>query len=180
VKTNVTSSSSTRSTLNLSTTSAFTTNSIFTSKINCNFDQNTICEWQNSDTGDFNWKTQIGASQSLLTGPLLDHTTGSETGGYALIDALSGQKLKESAVIFSPFVNNTLSQGACFKFYYHMYGCDVNALHVYTQSKKSDTRMKLWQRRGNKGNKWILGYINIEPSDFDIRFLIEATVKSLK
>ena len=40
--------------------------------LNCNFDANSICKWQNDPTGQFRWTTNKGPTSTILTGPAFD------------------------------------------------------------------------------------------------------------
>ena len=38
----------------------------------CNFEENSICKWQNDATGQFNWSLNKGTTSTILTGPSFD------------------------------------------------------------------------------------------------------------
>jgi hypothetical protein len=154
-------------------------------KLDCDFDAQNTCQWQqNDEITAFKWQLRQSNSPSVLTGPTADHTTGSPTGVYLHIDAATAQHPNQFALLISPYVYNSYE---CLTFYYHMYGCDVNTLSVQFQqdvsfkNAKADSDLldvtNMWMRKGNKGNTWMLGYVRTTASPlYTIRYIFNATV----
>ena len=98
--------------------------------VDCDF-ESAMCNWR-QDAGDqFDWRLYSGQTPSVGTGPTADHTFGSDRGHYAYIQA-SGVRAGSSARLLSaPYAVG--AAGACFKFWYYMYGRSVNTLKLWTQ-----------------------------------------------
>jgi hypothetical protein len=146
--------------------------------LDCNFDCNCSCSWANDPTGDFNWVTNKGTTVTALTGPSVDHTTDSTNGFYAYIETSSPRKENDKARIVSPLVNINFF-GGCFKFFYHMFGSDINKLNVYMQTNNDPLANPIWKKQGNKGDVWISGSIYIYSQFSNIKFVIEGIVNKL-
>jgi hypothetical protein len=152
--------------------------------LDCNFECNCICEWQYDTTGQYNWTLNKGSTPNDLTGPNSDHTTESED-GYYLYAKSSILADSASARIISP-PSKIKSNGGCLKFFYHMYGADVDKLNVYLREANSNDNGKpIWQKYGNRGDKWLFGHVYVEDtySAFEknetiFNFVIEGTVCS--
>lgn len=52
----------------------------------------------------------------------------------------------------------------CLKFRYHMYGADMGRLSVYIQYGSELPQAPYWTKRGNQGNAWLVGEVNLNPS----------------
>ena len=51
----------------------------------CDFEDGDTCSWTNSQTDDFDWIVGRGGTPSFLTGPRIDHTTGTGAGKLYLL-----------------------------------------------------------------------------------------------
>ncbi|CAF0808194.1 unnamed protein product, partial [Brachionus calyciflorus] len=142
--------------------------------LDCNFDSNNTCYWIHDSTSDFKWELNKGRTQTLLTGPSYDHTTNSEFGYYAYIEATNAQ-VNSTARLQSPYLD-VASNGGCFKFFYHMFGRDIYALNIYSQLTSDINYGKpIWQKLGNQGDQWLLGQVYLERESFlKRRFIIEG------
>jgi hypothetical protein len=147
--------------------------------LDCNFECNCICQWEYDLTGQYNWTLNKGSTQNLLTGPSADHTTDSEDGYYLYSKSiLVDSSTPASARIISPY-SKIKSNGGCLKFFYHMYGADVDKINIYlTEANSNDNGKPVWQKYGNRGDKWLFGhvYVEAESSETDYKFIIEGTV----
>ncbi|XP_077978860.1 MAM and LDL-receptor class A domain-containing protein 1-like [Glandiceps talaboti] len=127
--------------------------------IDCDFEGGTIClSWSQASNDDFDWTWSMGSSPSTNTGPSVDHTTGTDQGGYVFIEASSPRVENDTARIESMTVSNTGSQ--CLEFWYHMYGPDVNTLNVYIQ-QNGNRGSPVWSRKGTHGDVWHYAYYNV-------------------
>ena len=51
----------------------------------CNFEDETLCEYDNMADSNFNWIVKSGAGPNLFTGPTFDHTYGNGYNGFYVI-----------------------------------------------------------------------------------------------
>ena len=66
------------------------------------------------------------------------------------------------------------SGNMCLKFYYHMYGADIDRLYVFINGDI------VFDRCGEKGNKWLLAAIDVSLSGkFVVRMIIVPSVTCL-
>jgi hypothetical protein len=85
---------------------------------------------------DFNWNRHSASTPSgPRTGPSSDHTyEGTSTGNYLYIEASSPRMENDTARLISPVLDKALTKsarfpGACFSFWYHMFGDDTGEMH---------------------------------------------------
>lgn len=140
----------------------------------CNFEAN-FCNWEQSNDDNFEWSLGNNGTSSSGTGPSLDHSTNTQLGRYAFIEArFESFPSKNSTLIIllyplisSPrlpgdkarlFYKDTLPKGGryCLKMFYHMYGNSIGTLNVYVVpvgENISPVYMK-WSEAGNQGDIW--------------------------
>nr|XP_054757008.1 MAM and LDL-receptor class A domain-containing protein 2-like [Lytechinus pictus] len=119
----------------------------------CDFETG-ICSWEQLGNDELDWYRFAGITPSSWTGPTRDHTTGLETGTYLYLEASNG-KFGDRARLGSP-VLLPIPQGSAtqceLRFYYHMYGENINTLTVYTREIVNGPLTVLWQRSGEIGD----------------------------
>ncbi|CAF4044180.1 unnamed protein product, partial [Rotaria sordida] len=143
---------------------------------NCDFEGDTFCGWENvKKTDQFDWEITSGPSSStFLSGPLSDHTLGTDDGSYGFIDTNRQRKLNDTAVLISHSMTDTSSNGMCFEFFYHMYGEGIGTLTVYLQ-KEGFQPIPMWTLSGEQADSWFQGKVGfVVNSDHSI--LIEAKI----
>ena len=149
--------------------------------LDCNFDANTLCDWYTDPASQFSWTLNKGPTNTILTGPSVDHTTTSSSGYYIYMNANSPQAQPNStAQVFSPYVKLKENEGGCLQFFYHMFGPDVNQLNLYTSAETAGVK-PVWQKKFNKGDKWLFGHFNIETTQAkssNILFVFEGVVSA--
>lgn len=136
---------------------------IFVISGSCDFEKDT-CSYQNLQTDDFDWLRHRGRSASASTGPSTDHTKGTSLGYYMYIETsnprVAGNKARFVSEVFPP-----KQTGSCYVFWYHMYGADVDTLNIYIllnqTSDTISTEALLWQQKGDNGDVWQNGQMNI-------------------
>ncbi|XP_059507175.1 IgGFc-binding protein-like [Stegostoma tigrinum] len=135
--------------------------------LNCNFDLD-LCSWTQSKKDDLDWKRISGSTPSAVTGPSYDHTS---TGGYYMyIEGNEGREGDKAQLVSAP-CNKTGDQ--CLRFWYHMYGVARSmALNVY-QLEVGQPPVLMWSERGNKGNQWLEGAVELHLSG-KAQIMIEA------
>lgn len=74
--------------------------------------------------------------------------------------------------------------GACFSFFYHMFGSDIGRLAVYHELTNTDEfpgeyGRPVWQKFGNHGNHWRHVQVFMQGSLVDqMRIIIEGVVSA--
>ncbi|XP_022096407.1 MAM and LDL-receptor class A domain-containing protein 1-like [Acanthaster planci] len=129
------------------------------SQYDCDFESG-WCVWQHATTGTFKWSRQQGSTWSVDTGPEYDHTTGTSQGYYVYIEA-SGQTPGAKAHMTSPDMTSA-TLGKCVRFWYHMFGPNIDTLNVLRRENGKDTVE--WTRKGDQGPKWTQGQVFIDGS----------------
>jgi len=85
--------------------------------------------WTTDPSTGFRWQVQSGTTSSTNTGPAVDHTTGTATGIYVYTEASSGSQGNE-AFLTSPCLDLAQMAAPEMRFWYHMYGVDIDKLAV--------------------------------------------------
>lgn len=147
-------------------------------KPQCNFEDGNAnggyCFWMNE--GPVKWIRNSGLTSSPKTGPTTDHTTG--RGMYLYINQANYSQPNLEAVLSSPLVTSTHENGgACFSFWYHMYGEDIGKLYVAVTN--ADTAMDSieFQISGSQGDEWKNAQITIDTQN-DAYIKIIAVTKT--
>ena len=70
------------------------------------------------------------------------------------IDAYKGNYGDKAELDFS-VSSSDIGKLSCLKFYYHMYGADINTLNIYNGNTRAFTK---W---GNQGDKWLTAKITL-------------------
>ena len=111
----------------------------------CTFESIDFCTWHNlrRPADDFDWLVAHGETDSVYTGPSVDHTFNDKFGYYAYIEASSPRQKGDRAILESTILMPTSSTGSCFSFWYHMYG-DIGALNVYILGVKATEPKWIW------------------------------------
>ncbi|XP_070566390.1 MAM and LDL-receptor class A domain-containing protein 1-like [Ptychodera flava] len=129
------------------------------SPVDCDFEGGSLCSsWSQATDDDFDWTWTTGSTPSTSTGPGVDHTTGTDQGGYIFIESSNPRVENDTARIESSTLSNTAN--LCLQFWYHMYGPDVGTLNVYIQ-ENSIRGNAVWTRKGTHGDVWHYGYYNL-------------------
>lgn len=85
-------------------------------------------------------------------------------GQYMFIETSSPRQPGDNAYLLSQPFDPTTSNGRCLMFWHHMKGASIGTLNVYLYTGNFSAMYLLWQRKGNKGDKWILGQVPIRSS----------------
>ncbi len=86
--------------------------------------------WTFNNTGAFNWRADEGGTASNNTGPVVDHTLGTNVGNYMYTEASSPAVAGEVTNLISPCIAIPSSGNISMSFWYHMYGQTITGLHV--------------------------------------------------
>ncbi|CAG5126619.1 unnamed protein product, partial [Candidula unifasciata] len=128
--------------------------------LDCDFESN-ICLWLQDKSDDIDWSWHAGSTTSIGTGPPSDHTLNNIDGHYIYTE-VSGISANSSARLISPPVTISNSTGICFKFWYYMYGSNINRLSIYVTSSSDYKRILLWTKVGTQGPEWKYAQIHIQ------------------
>ncbi|CAI9725294.1 and LDL-receptor class A domain-containing 2-like [Octopus vulgaris] len=131
----------------------------------CDF-ENGPCNWRNDKLDDFDWVIGQGLTLTDQTGPIYDHTYNNAKGHYMYIDSSSPIRPGDVAHLLSEHLSANKKPG-CLKFWYQMYGKDVNALNVLVRKSFGFLRHYdaafIWTVNGNQGQKWFSAQVYIDP-----------------
>ncbi|XP_048242500.1 MAM and LDL-receptor class A domain-containing protein 2-like [Haliotis rufescens] len=139
----------------------------------CNFEQD-MCNWIQDKTDDFDWQRTRGRTMTIGTGPDSDHTYGNETGYFVYIETSGPRKPNDTARIMSPIFQATTSGSCSMRFFYHMFGKDINSLTVYKQTADVGGRIPIWMRSNSQDDAWNHASF-VLTSQQNFRIVIEAT-----
>uniref|UniRef100_A0A182K082 Probable Ufm1-specific protease 2 n=1 Tax=Anopheles christyi TaxID=43041 RepID=A0A182K082_9DIPT len=146
----------------------------------CDFETESLCGWSNDALHDFDWKRSDGTlnPRALRTGPKYDHTTMQPKAGHYIIVDSGEQLTNDTARFISPMFEPELSVGACFQFYYHMYGESVGTLKVYVKSMDADLYdlKPVFVQQGNQKNVWHEGHVEVGQQTERFQIVIEASL----
>ncbi|XP_028297170.1 MAM and LDL-receptor class A domain-containing protein 2 isoform X2 [Gouania willdenowi] len=154
----------------------FSENSSCPAERECTF-QGSTCGLLSKNSTDFNWERITGAFQpSNSSGPLYDHTLGTEQ-GYYLSAQLWHHPVGAKGAIMTTVMEPTPSSGECLMFWYYMEGRDVGELSVYLQTFGSgqEIPIQLWKRVGDQGTHWRHGRVSLFSPDTQYQVIFEAT-----
>ncbi|XP_067663627.1 uncharacterized protein [Haliotis asinina] len=172
----------------LSTTTSSPIATTSTPSVNTNYNI-TYCDFEKDNCG-YNQSSQAkstwyrGEGQiDPFTGPDSDHTLGTPGGVYLYIDAhksaqwpSSGPTIAYATAESPEFVP---SPNYCIKFWYNMYGKDINDLNVY--AKVADgLGYPIWTRSKENAKEWKMGEVDIgsEYTSRPFHVVFEATSRS--
>ena len=82
----------------------------------------------------------------------------------------ASQKQPSNMAQINSSVATAPSTGACIRFWYHMYGRDIETLRVYMM-KSGDTDLPdpAWSMTGDKGNYWHRATIDVPVTAYTFR-----------
>lgn len=135
---------------------------------------NILNGWVNEPNGtsdDIDWRLNVGATPTNLSGPSGDFTNNG-FGRYLYLEA-SGDCSFQVAELISPCIDLTASPGSMMSFYYHMYGSDMGELHVDVFDGTSWVNDVMTPLFGNKGDQWRLQEVDLSAFEgklVNIRF----------
>ncbi|XP_054257257.1 zonadhesin-like [Macrosteles quadrilineatus] len=140
----------------------------------CDFESEDLCGWTHDQNHDFDWRRHNFATPSghVGTGPSFDHTLGPGLNGHYMYLEVSSPRLQnDTARLFSPVFNAISDPGACFIFWYHMYGSSTGTLNVYLH--KQDTVL-LFNKSGDQGNQWLQAVIPLPETSSSFQIVMEG------
>lgn len=147
----------------------------------CDFETG-MCGWQDMSVGAYAWERHNGSTTSSLTGPPVDHTSGTANGNYMFIDGSQGGILAGNADLVSP-VYGALGSDCQIQFAFHRKGDVQGFLRLYlvpNNVQPTDTagRILLWSAN-TQNDSWQMATVGIGARDPGYRLVFEA-VKHLQ
>ncbi len=118
--------------------------------------------WENATNDDFDWLVNQGVTPSAGTGPEDDISIG---GKYAYIEAGadgSNCQFGKVAYLLSDCIKiNANADDCAMSFFYHQYGTEIGKISLEI-SVEGAAWQKIWEENGNKGERWIKQYIDLQ------------------
>lgn len=102
---------------------------------------------------DHDWRTFSGPTSSIMTGPSVDHTTGTVDGQYLYMEP-SVYCLNKSAIVSAPCLDLTNGIEPMLSMWYHAYGADIGWFHVDLFAGSEIIRNVVPPVIGNQGDEW--------------------------
>ncbi|XP_033743712.1 MAM and LDL-receptor class A domain-containing protein 1-like [Pecten maximus] len=150
--------------------------------IYCGFEDSSLCGFTQESSSE-SWKRGSGRV-STTTGPLSDHTYGSVTGHYMYLDpahVASYSSTKHVVRMTSPLLSP--STGYCLRFWYNMYGTDIETLNVYAKIfGGSGLGNPVYTHTGQVDRNWHMAEVSLD-SEYTVHsfnFMFEATTHAHK
>lgn len=130
------------------------------------------CGWYNGSSDNFDWTRHQGATVSVQTGPVTDHTLKTSLGHYLYIETSTGI-VGNIADLYGPLIQST-SATCTFSFYRHMFGNSIGNLNVFIAAANGTRIAQLWGISGNQGNSWKKTTISIGRRTSPFRLIMEG------
>ena len=86
----------------------------------CDFEEDDLCNWVNSESNDFDWRLTSGQSSDINSEPLFDHTLSNMNGHYIYIDSSQPSKPGWKAQLISEPQLDKFK--GCIYFWYYLWG----------------------------------------------------------
>ncbi|XP_061694563.1 MAM and LDL-receptor class A domain-containing protein 2 isoform X2 [Syngnathoides biaculeatus] len=141
--------------------------------VGCTFENDT-CGWEDISVGQGQWER--GRNATGNAGPSVDHTLGTALGWYVSVTPYHGDHISPAA-LKSPIMKQA-SAVCTLKFFYNMYGEDLNELKVVLAESSLTT--VLWWQSGGGADAWQLGEVTVGRTHQDFTVLFEATQAFVK
>ena len=87
---------------------------------------------------------------------------GTSKGHFLFLETSAPRKQNDTARVVSPVFSATTTGQCQFRFWYHMYGYDVGAVHVYTRNFIGGPLTRVWSQIGQKGDEWLRARIELK------------------
>ena len=113
---------------------------------------NTVNDWTQIETDNFDWNFRTGSTPSANTGPANDHTLGTAAGVYAYIET-NGPLNGDQAILESPCLDFDTLIAPKIEFWYHMFGTTTGTLHLEALDANLNW-ISVWSLSGDQGNQW--------------------------
>ncbi|KAJ8050664.1 MAM and LDL-receptor class A domain-containing protein 1 [Holothuria leucospilota] len=123
----------------------------------CSFETD-LCNWSQMDDDDMDWAWLTGNNGQQGGAPGWDHTTLTSEGSYLYLYSLTGDENKVGRLGSVVFLSTTCMM----RFWYHMYGENVNRLSILTKVSQSSDFSTKWMKSGSQGEGWKRGEVILD------------------
>lgn len=137
--------------------------------------------WSRNPLANYFWTPGPPAFPSFNTGPDVDHTTGSATGGYVYAESAFGFPPATpplSAIIETPIIDLSPLTVPELSFWYHMFGVSIGDLEVEIDNGTGYTSLQTitGQQQNSGADAWLESIINLSAYAGDtVRLRFTAT-----
>jgi hypothetical protein len=132
-----------------------------------------------NNSTDYEWYVGNGTTYTTNTGPSVDHTTGSASGKYMYAEAKGYSPTY--AIFTSPCINISAYSNPTLKFWYHMYGANINSLKVDVLANgvwHSSAGNIMGHQQNASTDPWEQAVVNLSGYTGTIRFRFRAIKSS--
>ncbi|KAG0721748.1 MAM and LDL-receptor class A domain-containing protein 2 [Chionoecetes opilio] len=158
----------THSSLAIDDISFFNCNDL-TLSLNCNFDNEDLCTWQQDTSDEQDW-TKTG----INNGSLADHTSGS--GYYVSIDFIQPQgkmTTNDKARLISTVQSKPDKYKNVLSLWYYFYGENVGSFRIIERKESTKTNSTLFEVTTTQEDRWLL-YQEEMVTDDDFTIILEG------
>ncbi|XP_071508579.1 MAM and LDL-receptor class A domain-containing protein 1-like [Diadema antillarum] len=144
--------------------------------VSCDFEQATLCHYEQDKTDDFNWSWRNRGTKDGFTGPSVDHTRGDELGFFVFITSTYSLNSADKARLISPVAKSN-ARSSCVVFWYHMFGDDIETMNVYIMPDGGTPpgNNRVWTKSSDQGNYWHYTNFKIPANSGNVRIVFEAS-----
>jgi len=120
--------------------------------------ENTLGNWTQASTDDFDWSLGSGSTPSSDTGP----SSADEGSYYVYMESSSPNYSTKRAILNSPCFDLSGEAQATMTFKYHMYGAStMGSLALEVSTDNGTSWSSVWSKSGNQGNAWLSASLDL-------------------
>jgi len=114
--------------------------------------ENTLGQWTQDSTEDFDWTVKSGSTASSSTGP----ASANDGSYYIYMESSSPNYSTKRAILNSPCFDLSGETQATISFKYHMYGAStMGSLALEASTDNGVSWSTIWSKSGDQGNSWL-------------------------
>lgn len=142
----------------------------------CDFDSKSLCGWVQDKTHNIDWKW---INRNIYNvGPHHDHTKMKPLEGFFLVMHGINSNYPLSARLISPIYDSKLSEEACLRFYYHMFGRKTGTIRIYLKPNSvtlddmlDNEDLRIFEIKNTSKNVWreAVAMFNKTAEDFQVK-----------